>query len=299
MLLALGCGRRNFELVDAAGDDAVPSDDAAIDAAPATGPFGAPAEIPELASAGFDDDPTLTADLLEIYFSSSRPGGMDTNGDIWFSTRPSAASPWGTPALVPVVNTAVEDQSAGISADGLTLYFSSRRTAALTGSNIWMSTRATRQAAWQVPVLVTELSTNQDDFEPQPDPSGLRLVMYRDLGGGDRAVFESTRGSSTVPWGTPVKLTAIETAGSERSPCLADDGRALYFSSDRASGTANVHDLFVATRATTGDPFVSPMPLVELDSSGDNDDPWISPDGHVLVFSSQRTGDSAIYQATR
>jgi Tol biopolymer transport system component len=298
MLLAVGCGRRNFDVVDTGIGDAAALD-GAVDAAPATGPFGAPAEIPELASVGFDDDPTLTADLLEIYFSSSRPGGMDANGDIWFSTRSSPTDAWSTPVLVPVVNTAVEDQSAGISADGLTLYFSSRRPASLTGSNIWMATRSTRAAAWQTPVMVLELSTSMDEFEPQPDPSGLRLTLYRDLGGGDRALFEATRASTSDAWSTPVKLTALETAGSERSPCLAENGLALYFSSDRASGTANVHDLFVATRATVADPFGTPQPLVELDSSGDNDDPWISPDGHVLVFASQRTGDSAIYQATR
>lgn len=297
-MLVAGCGRVGF---DAGARDGRSGDDAGGDAVVdtvGTGSFGTPSSIVPLESTSFDDDPTLTADLLEIYFASNRPGGLDSTGDIWFATRPTATSAFGPPQLVAGINSNVEDQSPGISADGLTLYFSSRRTAVLTGSNFWITTRTDRASPWSSPVLATDLSTNMDEFEAQPDASGLRLVLYRDLGGGDRSIFEATRATAADAWGTPVLVPSLDTAGSEHSPCLTNDGLAIYFGTDRG-GTAGVHDLYIATRPSVTAPFATPEPVPGINDAADDDDPWVSPDGHWLVFSSQRTGDSAIYGAAR
>ena len=52
-----------------------------------TDPVGwsAPVEITELTSGMGDDDPSLTNDLLEIYWGSRRTGGMGSE-DIWVAT---------------------------------------------------------------------------------------------------------------------------------------------------------------------------------------------------------------------
>src|SRR5260221_8534676 len=51
--------------------------------------FDPPQPVPELASLARSDNPTLTADLLEIYFTSDRVGGSGGGGG---STAPRGGS---------------------------------------------------------------------------------------------------------------------------------------------------------------------------------------------------------------
>jgi Tol biopolymer transport system component len=61
-----------------------------------------------------------------------------------------------------------------------------------------------------------------------------------------------------------------------------------------------LYSLFRATRATLTDPFSPPLPATELNGTvGNDNDPWLSDDGHHIVFDSQRNGRSKIYEAWR
>src|SRR5688500_2363993 len=66
VLALIGCGRFGFGFGD---DDEV--SDAAVDAPT---PFTMVAPIAELNTIYNEDDPSLTGDLLEMYFDSDRPG---------------------------------------------------------------------------------------------------------------------------------------------------------------------------------------------------------------------------------
>ena len=179
-----------------------------------------------------------------------------------------------------------------ITADGLEIYLSSSRGG---GNDIWMSTRSSRADAWLPPTLVTELSSGSGDFQAQPSPSKLRLVLYRSSG--DRDVYESTRVAVDQPWTSPTVLSSLSSPDGDRSPCLYGSELEIVFSSDRDSGTFDVQDLFRATRPAVGDEFGAAVPLSTVNSPADDDDPWVSPDGRVLYFSSDRGGDTEIYEA--
>src|SRR4051812_28768819 len=73
------------------------------DGGPATG-WSTPVQITELADPDGADDPSLTGDLLEIYFGSDRAGSMTTGAapleDIWVAKRASPTDPWGAPTNV-------------------------------------------------------------------------------------------------------------------------------------------------------------------------------------------------------
>jgi len=98
--------------------------------------FAAPVVVPGLASPGsHDDDPTVTTDLLELYFSSDRPGGPGGES-IWRANRATPADPWGTPTLVTELSSDAADNDAEISADGLTIWIAS------TGPRAWVTTCA-------------------------------------------------------------------------------------------------------------------------------------------------------------
>lgn len=135
-LVALaGCGRLGFAPVstslDGGSDDSADATDGAPDAfMPPSGPFGTPTMITGLGAVGSNDDPSMTADLLELFLESDRSGGVGA-GDLYVATRLVITDPFSPPVNLAVLNTAGDDVTPSISGDGLTLLFSSRRTGAL------------------------------------------------------------------------------------------------------------------------------------------------------------------------
>jgi len=88
-----------------------------------------------------DQGPTLRSDGREVFFFSTRPGGLG-GADLWTSTRRSVHDPWTPPVNVgaPLNSTAAEQQPS-LSGGGLTLLFASSRTGGFGGTDIWVSTR--------------------------------------------------------------------------------------------------------------------------------------------------------------
>ena len=80
--------------------------------------FGAPQDL-GLGNGGYS---SVSADELELYFTSDRAGGLGYE-DIWVSTRQSIDDPWGPPTNLETVNSSYRESFPCISRDGLTLYF--------------------------------------------------------------------------------------------------------------------------------------------------------------------------------
>ena len=119
-------------MVDAAADAMV---DAAPDApvAPFMGamPIGL-AQDPLV----IDDDPTLTADLLELYFNRL--------GDVYVARRTAVGAAFSTPVRVNEVSRASDETRPEITGDGLYMLVASDRPGGVGGHDIWMSSRASR-----------------------------------------------------------------------------------------------------------------------------------------------------------
>lgn len=263
------------------------------------GIFGTPVIVPGLAANGYDDfKETLTADMLELYFCSDRPGGPG-NQDIWVSTRTATSAPWGTPSCVTELSSAYHETGTAVSADGLTIWLSSDRPGGKGGYDIWTSTRASRDSSWSTPTTVTELDTAGDEFPRAPTASGLVMPpSYRSAPNNQYQTYMTSRPDAAAPWSKAVRLTEVDTSNINTDAFLTDDELALYFSSDRT--VAGDQDLFIGTRSDKTAPFGSFAPLSELNVRGKQDrDPWLSPDGHVIYFSSDRSGTLKIYVAAR
>lgn len=100
--------------------------------------FGTPVRMLELNSGGSaEGDPVLSSDGLTIYFRSDRPGGPG-QFDIYVATRAMATMTFGTPVLVPNVNSAADDGPSYLSSDGCRLYLSSDRNG---DNDIFVATR--------------------------------------------------------------------------------------------------------------------------------------------------------------
>ncbi|HEX5057970.1 MAG TPA: hypothetical protein VFV99_01365 [Kofleriaceae bacterium] len=88
------------------------------------GKFGTPAPIIQLATTGGEADPWPTADERIIVYSSTAPTTGAGGGDIWYATRASATDTFGTPHIVPDINTTGAEGDPQLSSDGCRIYFS-------------------------------------------------------------------------------------------------------------------------------------------------------------------------------
>jgi hypothetical protein len=75
-----------------------------------------------------------------------------------------------------------------------------------------------------------------------------------------------------------------------------DAGRAVDAGKSGDAG-ASSSDLFVAFRRSTSEDFVLTESLTDLNTSADERDPWLTPDGTTLYFTSDRGGVLSIYTA--
>jgi Tol biopolymer transport system component len=100
-------------------------------------------------SSSADFSPDISADGLELYFGSNRPGGSG-GYDIWVTRRTTIDDNWSSPVnLGSKINRSSAEGCPAISDDGLELYFWSDRSG---GYNIWVAKRATTQDNWGTPV---------------------------------------------------------------------------------------------------------------------------------------------------
>jgi hypothetical protein len=299
--------------------------------------FHVPAKVTELASASRTDNPTLTGDMLELYFTSNRDGGPG-DGDIWVAKRATTDDPFGTPVLVDGVNTDSFETSSAISTDGLTLWFGSDRPGGLGTTDIWMTQRATRSDPWSTPLDLVGLNSTAEDIPRPPGLHGTVMPMAsgRDPSAPTYQTYFAARAGSSAAFGTPVPVAGIDEPDKLIvDGFLTDDGLTLFYSaapvlyssgreadagdagwradagarpdagarSDAGSppdagSTLGTSDLFVAWRRSTDEPFEFVQPLTDLNTSANERDPWLSPDAGTFFFTSDRDGVPNIYSVS-
>jgi hypothetical protein len=192
-----------------------------------------------------DSHPTLSADGLELYFSSFRADGLG-GIDIWLTRRPTKSDPWGDPVnLGRPINSEKDESAPTISADGLELYFDfydSRFPDDDPIQGFYISRRQIKDAPWSEPVILDpEINKRHVQWEPEISSDGLvffwsdyRNDNPRPGGFGKTDLWYNRRETKDSPWSKPINLgSAINSSFSENGPAISHDGSKLYFSSRR------------------------------------------------------------------
>ena len=260
--------------------------------------FGTPTNLgPSVNTSHADDLPSVSADGLELYFESNRPGGSG-DWDVWVTSRATTYDEWGEPTnLGPLVNSSTWDGSPCPSADGLALYFASGRSGGYGNGDIWVTRRATRSDDWGPPEnLGPTVNSSADELFQAISFDGLQLYfceysVFRPGGHGRSDLWVTTRATTSEPWGPPVNLgPTVNSSAHDRAPTISTDGLALFFMSNRPGGYGG-YDLWVTRRVTGDDEWGTPVNLgPPVNSSSRDAGPGISADGHTLYFHSDRSG---------
>ena len=270
--------------------------------------WGTPTNLgPEVNSSYGECGVCISANGLEFYFMSDRPGGYG-GFDLWVMQRSTLADDWGDPVnLGSPANSQYSYWEPSISSDGLSLYFSDSHTpqfgnrlpGGLGGQgDIWMITRETIQDAWGAPVNIGPAVNSQHAVHPSISADGLSLYFQSHRPGhigGHCDIMVATRESTSDSFGNPVFLRNVNSTIGEWMPDISADGRMLSFSTVVVAGS--VMEIWVATRKTTGDDFGRPTKLPPQINAPSrlNASPNFSADGSTLYFMSDRPGGVGSY----
>jgi len=186
-----------------------------------------------------ESGPCISPDGLSLYFASNRPGGQG-DYDIWLATRKTTDEPWEEPVnLGPALNSWAYDNHPSISADGLSLYFDSRRpnaSGSLGNNDLYVTKRQSLADGWGIPVnLGATINTSNIEYSPYILPDGLTLFFDSRIT--DRDLWMATRKSAADDWAQAASLgPPMNTRYIDTDPTLWVDGCIIYFVSTRPGG---------------------------------------------------------------
>jgi hypothetical protein len=248
--------------------------------------FGKPANLGSVVNSPYvDASPSLSADDLSLYFCSTRLGKYG-NSDLWVTTRPTKAEPWGPPVnLGPIVNGPNWQLNPGISAEGLALLFDCGTE---DHSDIWVTTRASVYDPWGTPVkLGPNINLSAKQYCPNISSNGLELYFqsFAPEGFGDADIYVSNRQTVSDPWEPAVNLgPTVNSSFHDSGPFISLHGLVLFFHSDRPGGYGD-QDLYMTTRPTKDAPWGPPVNLgPNINTAYGESDACVSADGLMLYF---------------
>ena len=258
----------------------------------------------QLNTAAVDGCASLSPDGLELYFTSSRGGGLGAV-DIWVALRSNTEQGFGDPQnLGAPINSSAAEFCPTIR-PGKRLYFSSTRAGA---GDIFVS-RLTKDG-WSQPTNLGSNINSAAAVDESPsfyeDEDGREVMVFSSRRTGRGQIFESVDGA-------PAQLVAggVNTVdNSDQRPSVSKDGLEIFWDSTRF-GTLGNSDLWTATRSSTSQPWDTAVHLQSLSSAGPpgagftlgyDARPFLSRDGSTLLLGSVRPsgeGIADIYFATR
>lgn len=191
------------------------------------------------------------------------------------------------------VNTPFPDYAPVISADGSTLIFTSRRPGGISESkdsdgnyfdDIYFSSRAAN-GSWGRPVLLGgTINTPGHDAAIGLSPDGQTLFLYKDDNGDGNIYFSELKGAE---WSVPEKLGSdINSGAQETHVTISHDADMLIFSSSRSGGYGG-KDLWFSVRLPDGTWGLAQNMGSKINTSYDEESPFLAFDGKTLFFSSQ------------
>ena len=156
-------------------------------------------------SSAYDFGPRVSANGLELYFNSLRPGGYGSD-DIWVSRRATVDDPWGEPMnLGPIVNSSASEGFPFLSSDGLILLFSEEknnpiRPGGIGNVDMWVTRRASVSGHWGTPVnLGPVVNSPYLDCQPVISTDGSTLYFCSERPGGFGGTYGDIYQAEIIP----------------------------------------------------------------------------------------------------
>jgi hypothetical protein len=272
----------------AAADTGGNVDGGAIDAGPChlDKPFGTPVAVPGLNSSEEDTYARLSDDELLVVISSRRADAAAPA--FYLGSRSTRSAGFG--GFVPVVYQ-VGDTDPMLSGDGLRLYYASFNRGGEGMYDLFVSRRTARTDGFGPSTNLGAPNGSDSEFQPFVRAGGVWFASVRATP--NRAIYFSLLTGDT--FGTPAKVTELESTADDEQPVPSVDGSSIYFGTNRSGK----QEIWYAEKSPTTKAFGGLRPVLELNDSSSNSPTWLSPDGCRLYFHSDRAGSLDIYVAEK
>jgi outer membrane protein OmpA-like peptidoglycan-associated protein len=189
------------------------------------------------------------------------------------------------------VNSTYADYSPVLSADGNSIFFTSRRAGSVGElkddegnymEDIYISNKTA--TGWSKAINIgTPINTESNDASVGISPDGQTILIYKD-DNGDGNIYSTTLKGDV--WGTPIKLNEnINSKYWEPSASFSSDGNTLYFVSNRPGGFGG-RDLYISKKTSEGDWTKAVNMGSAINTPYDEDAPFMHADGITFSFSS-------------
>ncbi len=260
-----------------------------------------------LASGGTDDAGSVSVAPTEASLDASLDATVGEDGAAPIDAAEAAGDDAGdarvlgafgaVSLVVPLSDPNADDEDPTFTGDQLELYFMSNRTGS---QDIWSSKRKALTDPWGPPVRVSELSTPATDRGPAVSLDGLTIWFSSnrdDDAGTGMDIWVSSRPNVLAPWAPPTRVTELSSSGADEAPAVDEAALVIVFMSDRAGGIGGL-DLYMASRTTVSAPWGPPVNLVDINTTGDEWDPFIGDMDRQLFWAANKPKEE-IRQSTR
>lgn len=224
----------------------------------------------------------MAADELTAYFARQEPDEI-----LYVTTRPSTTAPFAMPSKLPITgNSTLETTSPSVTADGLTLYFTSNRTGTLGGRDIYRATRLVTTTNFGTITQLTALSSASAENDAYVVPDGSAIYFSSNRSGMSRIYRAAVQGTT---FGS-VDEVLSDTLGLTRVVVSPDELTMLYTTGG---------DLRLSVRASTTVSWLPGANVAALDTTGSDLPSWISADKCRLYYGTNAGGDYQLRVAVR
>ncbi len=190
------------------------------------------------------------------------------------------------------INSSYDDHSPVFNIDETTMIFTSKRKGS-TGNfktsdgqyfeDIYITHKV--DGKWQVPEKISKnINTMEHEASVALSSDGSELIIYKDdVGDGNLyiSVYDGTE------WSKPQKMSPnINSTYDESHASISADGNILYFTSNRPGGYGG-YDIYISQRLPNGEWSLATNAGNIINTSDDENGPFIHPDGTTLYFSSK------------
>ncbi|MHC4744161.1 MAG: LamG-like jellyroll fold domain-containing protein, partial [Planctomycetota bacterium] len=205
----------------------------------------------------------------------------------------TASAGWSEAVPVNEVNTGNQEGWPVLSFDGLTLYFGRRVSDVM---KIYEATRSVPSGPFSGVREVLRASVHVVPAWISPD--NLRMYYHEERGSG-WLIKVSQRMSVRDSWPQGTNVSELSVLGHIGDHSLTSDELTIVFCGNQLPGNLDRYDLWTASRIKRSLPFGNIRHLSEVNSASMDSDPYLTPDGLTLYFSSRRTGTGQIFRANR
>ncbi len=171
-------------------------------------------------------------------------------------------------------------------------------------SNIYEATKNDNNS-WDVKALPAPINgdtngTVSEEHSPSISADGHRLYFTKQTVGTNEDIYMSEKNLSTNSWSIPTKVPNINYQDpnyNDGNANISFNGKTIIFDSDRPGGKGN-RDLYYSLKSDKG--WSKPKALTQLNSNNNDWQPFLTKDGKIIYFTSDRTSDrSSIYKSER